>query len=362
MNKKRDPFPGAFFEGGIDAGKLARDFGEPPFSVFDARKRRWQQRKRLWKKLGIKGQLGRQEGKRKGVTYDGLHAFGTDVREQYKVRQRQGRTFGIDLDKNLNYRGSSRVKNGKIDVDKDTGTSVFDPVLTELSYQWFCPPGGKILDPFAGGSTRGIVAGVLGYQYTGIEVRPKQVEANESQWGCVLAFGYANTPDNCRWVTGDSYRIKKLLDPGYAADFLFTCPPYYDLEVYSSDTADGSTHKTYEAFLDWYFEIFKRASRFIKPNSFAGIVVGEIRDPKTGFFRNFVGDTITIMEDIGWKYYNEIILLTPAGSAPLRAAKQFKHSRKICKVHQNLLIFHNGDPKAGMDKLLGKPKRERPRL
>ena len=28
------------------------------------------------------------------------------------------------------------------------GTSIFDPVLCELAYRWFCPPGGVVLDPF----------------------------------------------------------------------------------------------------------------------------------------------------------------------------------------------------------------------
>ena len=41
------------------------------------------------------------------------------------------------------------------------GTSIFDPVLCELVYRWFCPSKGKILDPFAGGSVRGIVAAHL---------------------------------------------------------------------------------------------------------------------------------------------------------------------------------------------------------
>ena len=39
-----------------------------------------------------------------------------------------------------------------------SGTSIFDPVLCELAYRWFCPPGGTVLDPFAGGSVRGIVS------------------------------------------------------------------------------------------------------------------------------------------------------------------------------------------------------------
>ena len=35
-------------------------------------------------------------------------------------------------------------------------TSIFDPVLTEIAYRWFCPSGGKILDAFAGGSVRAL--------------------------------------------------------------------------------------------------------------------------------------------------------------------------------------------------------------
>jgi hypothetical protein len=59
-----------------------------------------------------------------------------------------------------------------LDVDSDVwtgaGTSVFDPVLCELACRWFSPPGGRVLDPFAGGSVRGIVAALLGRDYIGI--------------------------------------------------------------------------------------------------------------------------------------------------------------------------------------------------
>lgn len=41
-------------------------------------------------------------------------------------------------------------------------TSIFDPVLCELVYRWFSPESGTVLDPFAGGSVRGIVASKLG--------------------------------------------------------------------------------------------------------------------------------------------------------------------------------------------------------
>ena len=61
------------------------------------------------------------------------------------------------------------------------GTSIFDPVLCELVYRWFCPPSGKVLDPFAGGSVRGIVAAVLGRSYMGVDLSGGQIEANRIQ-------------------------------------------------------------------------------------------------------------------------------------------------------------------------------------
>ena len=62
-----------------------------------------------------------------------------------------------------------------------SGTSIFDPVLCELIYRWFCPTAGIVLDPFAGGSVRGIVASHIRLQYIGIDLRPEQIAANREQ-------------------------------------------------------------------------------------------------------------------------------------------------------------------------------------
>ena len=89
-----------------------------------------------------------------------------------------------------------------------SGTSIFDPVLAELAYRWFSPPGGHVLDPFAGGSVRGIVASVLGRQYTGIDLRAEQIAANEPQAARICAGGIMP-----RWIVGDS-RNAAALAPG----------------------------------------------------------------------------------------------------------------------------------------------------
>jgi len=222
-----------------------------------------------------------------------------------------------------------------INPENTSGVSIFDPVLCELSYRWFCPPGGRILDPFAGGSVRGIVASVLGYNYFGVDLREEQIEANREQ---AIEICEDNQPT---WICGDSKNIIDL-SPGHY-DLIFTCPPYADLEVYSDNPQDIST-MPYPEFSKALGEIISRSASMLKENRFAVIVVGEVRD-KNGFYYSFVPDVIQHFKDAGMEYYNEAILITQIGTLPIRAGNYFTTSRKFGKTHQNVLVFVKGDPK-----------------
>ena len=224
------------------------------------------------------------------------------------------------------------------ECDATSGTSIFDPVLCEIAYRWFSPVGGLILDPFAGGSVRGIVASKLGRQYIGHELRPEQVEANRAQADDICSDD--ETPP--AWIIGDSRNIDKTC-ADVQADMVFSCPPYSDLEVYSDNPNDLST-MDYQDFKAAYFEIIAKACARLKTDSFACFVVGEVRDKK-GNYIDFVGDTVQAFRSAGLEYYNEAILITCVGSLPIRAGKQFSASRKLGKTHQNVLVFVKGDGK-----------------
>lgn len=223
-----------------------------------------------------------------------------------------------------------------------SGTSIFDPVLTELAYRWFSPEGGVILDPFAGGSVRGIVASKLNRQYIGHELRAEQVEANRIQ-----ADGICSDETHYpAWIHGDSRSIDRTC-ADVQADLIFSCPPYADLEVYSDDPKDLST-LPYAEFLVSYREIISKTSALLKPDRFACFVVGDVRDKKGNYY-NFVGDTVQAFLDAGLHYYNEAILVTAVGSLPIRVGKQFSASRKLGKTHQNVLVFVKGNGKAAAE-------------
>jgi DNA modification methylase len=284
--------------GGGGAGSLAERFIVPPFSVLDSRQGYWQDRRRTWLDMGIKSEEGRGEA---------LLGFSS-------------------LAAKFGNRGGS-----------ESNTSVFDPVLCEIIYTWFNTNNGFILDPFAGGSVRGVVAGKLNNPYTGIELRQEQVDANIEQGAEMLSEDYPQPV----WLQGDSGKVLPTLKQKF--DLVFSCPPYADLEVYSDDPDDLS-NKPYPEFIKLYNNIIKEACNLLNDNRFAVFVVGEVRDKK-GLYINFVADTIAAFEAAGLHYYNEMILVNAIGSLPLRVNRQFQAGRKIGKTHQNVLVFFKGDPK-----------------
>ena len=269
------------------AGNMKSDFGVPPFSVLNAREGDWQARKKNW--MALIGDNGESREATLGAK-DGLL--------------------------------------GKI----NNGVSILDPAMAELVVKWFGVPGGLAFDPFAGDSVFGYVAGSCGMKFQGVELRKEQADLNTERTAGLECEYFCDTSENLK---------KYIIDS--SVDLLFTCPPYADLEVYSDDPNDLST-MPYEQFVKTYSEIIKGSCDQLKENRFAVCVVGEVR-AKDGSYYNFVGDTIKAFTDAGLNYYNEIILVTPVGTLPMRAGKSMRATRKVGKTHQNILVFIKGNPK-----------------
>lgn len=270
---------------------LADDFGVPPFSVIDTRQGEWQKRKKLWLEKGIKSEIGRKEN--------------------------------LTFAKSINIEGSS-------------GTSVFDPALTEIIYKWFTPhEGAHIYDPFAGGSVRGVVASCLGHNYTGIDLRQEQIDANYTN------AKECKVPNRIKWYCDDSQNVDEYVDDN-TQDLIIACPPYLDLEQYS-DSPNDLSNMDDESFDQVYQKILGKAVNKLRDNRFAVIVVSDVRSnsQQTGY-RDLTGMTKRAMINAGCCLYNEIILLNAVGSAAVRA-RRYMRSRKVARVHQEVLVFYKGD-------------------
>jgi len=265
---------------------LAETFTVPPFSVLDTRQGYWVDRKKVWKDI-------------------------------------------------INDNGESRVG---VLADKESlmgslndGVSILDPVLAEIANKWFGIKDGNTFDCFSGGAF-GFVSDYMGSTFTGIELRQEQVDLNNARL----------TSKRSKYICDDGQNVLKHVKEK-SQDLLFSCPPYYDLEVYSDLPNDASNQASYEDFLKILDKGFTGAVKCLKDDRFAFIVVGDIRNKEGAYYR-FHDHVKDIFTNAGMVLYNEMVLVESLGTLPQRA-RRYMSSRKIGKCHQNVFVFYKGNIK-----------------
>lgn len=292
-------------EGAKTVETLNDRFMEVPTTILNTQSGNWVSRKQRWIKLGVKGHIGR--------SLDGVTQKSNNFR-------------------NLNKSGYAPKSFTKINNEQGYA-SVFNPALAELMYNWFCPDNGTVLDPFAGGISRGAVAAYMGLSYIGIDLRKEQIDSNYELFakmdGSDLA---AHRP---KWIVADSNSyIDTIEDKSF--DMILTCPPYGNLEVYSDMDVDLSNMKI-EAFNRVLSEILIKSSKKVKDSGYIVIVAGDYRDKK-GYLVDFLGTIKNAMSIAGWRLYNELILITPIGTKAM-TANRLMRNKKMIKTHENILVF-----------------------
>lgn len=275
--------------------KLTDRFIVPPFSILNAREGKWQERKKYWKDLIKDTGITRDTGNQTNTRYRSVDGF-----------------------------SASRE-------DENVG-SVLDPVLSEIILKWFGLNNSNTFDCFSGDTIFGYVSSYLGNSFTGIELRQSQVDFNNER-----TKGF-----NAKYICDDGRNVLNHIEEN-SQDLLFSCPPYFDLEVYSDLENDASNQKEYKDFLKILDSAFSNAIKCLKDNRFAVIVCGDVRDKKGNYYR-FPDHIKEIFESNGMPLYNELILIDPVGNLQMRVGKYMEH-RKVGKTHQNVLVFYKGNPK-----------------
>lgn len=310
-----------------ETANLNDTFVVPPFSIFDSRQGYWQERKKMWReRIGDMGET---------RTAKLVQSLEMRYKDLYTRTMKHRKELGINFKEYLEKYVPEDVREREDKKVLSQGVSLFDPVLSEICCRWFTPfEGAKMFDPFAGDTQKGLVFGMCGYEFTGVELRQEQVDINNNV--------IADRDLPVRYICDDGQNVAKYFEPE-SQDMLFSCPPYYNLEVYSDLENDASNQGSYEDFLSIIRNAYTAALGCLKENRFAVIVVGDVRNKANGEYYDFVSDVKRIFREAGAHLYNEIILVEMSSSAALRAAKSME-SRKVCKTHQNVLVFYKGDP------------------
>jgi hypothetical protein len=301
-------------------------FVVPPFSILDSRQGYWQERKKIWR--GVIGDCG---ASREDVFGLPLEMKYHDIYQRTRHKRKE---LGLSFTEYFEKYVTDEEKAACDNMCFVNGVSMFDPVLAEVLCRWFTPGAkSKIFDPFSGDTQKGLVFATLGHTFRGVELRQEQVDVNN---GVVEGRGL-----DIEYICDDGRNIGQHIAPD-SQDMLFSCPPYYDLEIYSDDERDASNQKTYGEFINIIRDAFASALRCLKRNRFAVIVVGDVREKNSSLYYDFTGDIKRIFADNGARLYNEIILVESGATAALRAARNME-SRKVVEVHQNVLVFYKGD-------------------
>lgn len=266
-----------------------------PLSVLQGARGDWQARRKAWAAAGLTGDAGR---------------------DHIAIWPTISKTDGISWQR---------------------AVSVFDPHLTDVHYAWYCPPGGRILDPFAGGATRGLVAAARGYHYTGVDLSERQVAANREQYAAWRERGLV--AGSAEWIAGAAQDVLPTLAGGF--DYAFTCPPYHDLERYSDDPRDLSA-MDWAGFREALERIVGLAVGLLREDAFATWVVGDVRD-RQGYLRRLPAHVDVAHEGAGARLVNDAVVAAPLGGKFGVIWRSWTPTRSMTRIHSYAHTYVVGD-------------------
>jgi|ETNmetMinimDraft_11_1059920.scaffolds.fasta_scaffold48878_1 DNA modification methylase len=208
----------------------------------------------------------------------------------------------------------------KQDHNKVSSRATYSPFpedVAEWCAEYFLRDSQTVFDPFAGWGQRHKAIINKEKQYIGYDISPQAIQ-------------YAK----------DNFNVDNILADSRTADIpehdgLLTCPPYWNLEKYQADGLDKI--KEWNDFLVEYEKVWKRVIEKAKTGSKYCIVLGDWR--KKGIYYDFVYQTEKIMDKLGMKPFDKVILSTKKQSKIKVMLPQAKRLGYTVKVHQILLIF-----------------------
>jgi hypothetical protein len=211
--------------------------------------------------------------------------------------------------------------------------SVFSPSLAAWILNLWAPREGLCFDPFAGGGTRAIMAAKHGLRYAGTELRAEEVSAT------LARCESAGVGDSVELMEADARCASSLLGR-HSADFCLTCPPYYNLEVYSDDGRDLSNAPTYTDFLRGMSSVISETGKILRVGALSAWVVGLIRSPD-GALLSLHHDITRLHSIHGFSSLEEVVVSQENNGAIQRVGQFEKGHRHLVRTHEYVLLFRN---------------------
>jgi DNA methylase len=207
--------------------------------------------------------------------------------------------------------------------------SVFSPVLATFMIGAYSNPGEVILDPFAGGGTRAVMAAELGRRYLGVELRPEEAQRVNTRLA-ELDLGHL-----AHVHVGDAtaFAWREHVEPDTAAAVL-TSPPFWALERYNGGPADLSEAPSYEQFRDALAAVIRQLTPVLAHDAFAAWVVGRLAHPESNELLDLPGDVNQLHRSHSFRVQDRVTVLR--ASAP--NCSGFERSRRTYRIDESIIV------------------------
>lgn len=184
--------------------------------------------------------------------------------------------------------------------------SQFKPLVAKFIYEKYCPKNGKVFDYSCGWGARMLAASSLNLEYYGIDPLT-ELKVSELQ-SIIKAKG--------KIFQGQSEE-KSFYEKIPLVDFIFSSPPYFNMEIYSKETSQS--YNRFPNYKDWLTEYWretvKNCKSILNENGKFGVVIVENFDKK-----NIGYDMKNIILEEGFTHLESIPLIT--GNSHLTNKKQ----------------------------------------
>ena len=140
----------------------------------------------------------------------------------------------------------------------------FTMALAEAVIGRYSPPGGWVLDPFAGYATTLVAACRLGRRCVGVELLEERAQAAARR---LEGAGHL--------VIGDARRLGHMLN--LEVDLCFTSPPYMSAVGHAENPLTGYTtlDGVYSTYLDELGDVFRQVAHLLRPSAYVVINVAD---------------------------------------------------------------------------------------
>ena len=203
------------------------------------------------------------------------------------------------------------------------------PALARRAIETYSDPDDLILDPMCGIGTTLVEATHTGRRAVGVELEPRWAKLARAN---IEHAHHQGASHPACVIEGDARQAPCLLTDAQhrRVDLIVTSPPYacqvadvaenatsigvgplrrIDTTNYSADRSNLG-HARGSAYLAAMAEVYEACAAVLKPGGFLVLVTKDMRSG--GALHNLSGDTITLCEDLGLRYWQRIIGLLAA--------------------------------------------------